>query len=785
MNKLTQEQNAVVHHPLGKHARVLAVAGSGKTTTMVQRVKYLVQNQNISPKRIGILMFNRRARIQFEDKLAGELEIQYRPEVNTFHSFSYKLINLAVQMRLMPAIKEYWIGDREELVLLYVHKAINELVREEVIEPDSIDPDEVVENIGLWKGSLIPPSRAGHRSNPNMPLIYERFEILRLQKNALTFDDFVPIALQLLETRQDIQRDWVNKFDSLIVDEYQDVNYGQQRLIEVIAGQHADIMVVGDDDQTIYEWRGARPSYIIQDFKNIFQNKTTIDYPLTRTFRFGPLIAQCAQNMIEFNTIRNKKSLIANQFAKETHIHVIEETSEQPTNVYKELANQVVALVREHQDPKNIIVLGRMFSQFVGLEAEFLSQKIPYRVIGRSPFFERREIVVLLSYLRLALYLDYEANQTTLDLLLSIANVPNRKLSKDTISNAFKSGIRSGKTVQDVLQNLAGELTPLTKAQQTNFMALYTLLKRLNEIISKETTLQAGTLLTWLIETLDYFSHFDSYYGSGENSEDRKRCVESFCKYANDLHFTVVDFVKHIRTLDTTHGVPEDEQIVMTTVFRVKGEEFDYVFIPTCVEGYMPSSITTENEIYDKQGIVAETPVSHALESERRLFYVAITRARKAVFIGTSSAPQQGNQSNSGQIYPSRFIHEAQLNITQKVMSLVQDIALAKSQEMTSEQTNMNLVRKLFATLITQYAGYKCITENVVSAYLPALGLPVPPNAAESIRKIKATPFEYPAGYDQLKALATQKTAQSVTVSSRQSKWWQDGSENKMGDIPF
>ena len=146
------------------------------------------------------------------------------------------------------------------------------------------------------------PERAGTHTSSYLPLVYQEFEKLRRSENALTFDDFVPLAVSLLEHNPVVNQRNCQNVQYLIVDEYQDINYGQQRLIELLAGVQADVMVVGDDDQTIYEWRGARPNYILNDFAQVFQNKPVLDYRLSRSFRFGPLIAQCASNVISWNT---------------------------------------------------------------------------------------------------------------------------------------------------------------------------------------------------------------------------------------------------------------------------------------------------------------------------------------------------------------------------------------------------------------------------------------------------------------------------------------------------
>ena len=170
--------------------------------------------------------------------------------------------------------------------------------------PDLIDPKVALETVGLWKASLIPPERGGHRTDPDLPLVYRRFEELRVREQALTFDDFIPEAFKIMDSHPEFQRRWTDRLDHLIVDEYQDVNYGQQQLIRLLAGNKADVMVVGDNDQTIYEWRAARPRYILEEFKRDFANKPVgADYPLSHSFRFGPLVAQTAYNVITTNEV--------------------------------------------------------------------------------------------------------------------------------------------------------------------------------------------------------------------------------------------------------------------------------------------------------------------------------------------------------------------------------------------------------------------------------------------------------------------------------------------------
>jgi DNA helicase-2/ATP-dependent DNA helicase PcrA len=250
--KLTLEQLQVVRHPLGQHARVLAVAGSGKSTTMAHRIKHLVLEHHVKPNAIQVLMFNALARKQFTKHL--NLPETRQPIVHTFHSFSFRLINEMVKESVIPLNTKFWLAGKTELIWLTVKRAITNLEKAKRIPPESVDPEDALNTIGLWKGSLIPPGRAGSFTSAYLPLVYKEFERLRLEKAALTFNDFVPLAIDILENNPRVYERWCRELRHLIIDEYQDINFGQQRLIELLAGDRADLMVVGDDDQTIYEF---------------------------------------------------------------------------------------------------------------------------------------------------------------------------------------------------------------------------------------------------------------------------------------------------------------------------------------------------------------------------------------------------------------------------------------------------------------------------------------------------------------------------------------------------
>lgn len=704
-HKLTTEQERVILHPIGEHARVLAVAGSGKSTTMAHRIKHLLE-QGVPSSSISVLMFNALARAQFISHLDGiGLPEEDKPSVHTFHSFSFHLITQMVKVGFLPATTQFWLSDKSELVWLTVKRAITNLEKCKRIPPDMVDPEDALHAISLWKNALVPIERAGSHSSPYLPLVYQEFETLRLLETALTFDDFIPMTVDILEHNPAIHQRYAWGLRHLIVDEYQDINYGQQRLIELLAGSQADLMVVGDDDQCVYEWRGARPNYILHDFPLVFNNKPVRDYQLSRSFRFGPLISQTAANVIACNTSRVQKPLIAFQSGKPGFIHILANGFDST----KEITNQVLALMQgEGVPPSEIIVLARLYAQLENLEMEFLNRHIPYRIEGQEPFFKRSEIKSLLDYIRLARDYKLPLGEEGVKWLLNIANKPSRMLSRSLLSRLVSTAKYRQFSLERLFQMcLSDHSIGLASWQVDKVLSLAEFLDVLHNRL-QDPSVQAGDLLNWMVETLDYLAYFQDYYGQGENSDEKKHSVLGFIRYASQLRVHPIALLEHLQRLDTTQGVDPEQQIVFTTIHKTKGLEYGYVVLPEFDEGLLPYLKGERCDIYDLAGIVQQSELSHAIESERRLAYVGITRARTGVIIGSSEKA-------------SRFLDEMHLKQTETVMGALQ--WLASGQPMGQH----DLLEALKVS-----SSNPLLMDNLLNGYLPDLGLL---SLVETIRK--------------------------------------------------
>lgn len=750
MKSLTKEQEAIVNHPIGEHAKILAVAGSGKTSTLVHRIKYLVSDKQVNPTYIQVLMFNRLARKQFNERMESE-EIQLKPKVDTFHSYSYSFIQNLIASGKFPGNWDFWIDDKEEKSRITLKKVIESLEKAHKIPVNSVDIEEAYQAIQLWKGSLIPPSRAGYRGNVHMPRVYEAYEQERISLHALTYDDFIPIVVGYLEKNQELLQQYAGKLQHLIVDEYQDINYGQQRLIELLASNKADVIIVGDDDQTIFEWRGARPDYIIRKFETIFNNKPIINYTLSHSFRFGAVIAQCASNSISFNTNRVEKSLVSHDIKKPANIFLFEQS-----DTDKALTDQILILLQNKDaHPSKIIVLCRMFSQLSGIESEFITRKIPYRIMGQRPFFERREIKVLLDYVRLAIVYHDQITEKIKNWFLNVANTPNRMLARKNLEQLMSNALIKKRTLAQALEFFVEDpVSPLNNKQKERVLELMSALENANKIVRLPAKKSTVVLLLELISSINYDAYFKNYYGKGEESVDRILSIRNFIEFAQKIQLPPVEFLAHIEKLDTTRGKPEDEQIVMTTIFRTKGLEYDYVIIPNCNEGYMPCLYATDIRVFDTKEKISEPDQSEIIENERRLFYVAITRAKEAVYIGTKIISEDPQSQK-----PSRFIDEIQYEPTDKVMTALQQTANGE------KDAKQNLL-----SLITKFGGIKNLKKNLLDYYLKELGDQSLIEKAESvISSSKEIPFSYRFAY----------SSETENRSRKEKRWWDKFDEKR------
>lgn len=371
---------------------------------------------------------------------------------------------------------------------------------------------------------------------------------------------------------------------------------------------------------------------------------------------------------------------------------------------------------------------------------------------GSQSFFARRELSTLLDYVRIALTLERRLTPESEGQLLAVANTPSRRLRRDMLRTAMRVGRIRGLNMIAALTALVDEPdSALTKQQAGQVNELLDLLEQLRGRLDSEPQINAGELLGWLVQTVGYLAHFDDYYGRGESAVERKFAVRRFVDYARTTGLTPREFLAHIERLDPTQGAPLEQQLTLTTIFRTKGLEYDYVILPQCDEGYFPCLYSAGEGVFDTAGQVREPEPSEAIENERRLFYVGVTRARKCVFIGASTGPQSpGGPPDAAQSgRASRFLEEIELESVRGIMEpyqrLLRGDAVARSRllESLGRLAGVRWVRRLF---VGQYLAAAITDDDAFTG-----------KVAATLASAPEAPFAYRQAYP----------ARAVTPSAR------------------
>jgi DNA helicase-2/ATP-dependent DNA helicase PcrA len=632
MSPLTPQQQLVVAHDRGP-ALVFATAGAGKTTTMTARIERLVRQHIFRPGEILATAFNRDAAdaIKRNLKRLGVEGVQ----VQTLHGLGYGIVRQAGKLGLLPEASENKGGfDGVERRILWA--ALDEARRRKVeyaAELNRLDQDDFLSFVARCKGNLryadlsrvelSPAARhiASQASPPEdrawyLPL-FRLYEDVRRSRGWISYDDMVTSAWELLMAHSSLLKAVQSAYACLLVDEFQDVNLAQAELVELIARPHGNLMVIGDDDQTIYEWRGAQPRFILE----FAQRHKAKVYFLEDNFRCRASQVALANAVIVYSPARSPKSVKLTQgFEGETVLHRPADEAAQGQAVVE----QVQRALRDGRRAEGIAVLVRLFAQTAAIEACLLEAGIPYRVEGERPFYQREEAKVLLDYIRLGQIeadllagrpLSDDAIDEFLDLWPRLRNRPNRYLPKavgeeigrwvaekqqpiHTALRAFAS--RSGAKGGEQMEKFAADLRWLAGQVQP-------------ESISNR---PAHTLLTELDNRLGYRGEL--LRASGDESLGRAKAgaIDALLQLAQGQG-SVERFIRFVGQLESSHQRRKGgaELVTLTTIYRAKGLEWPVVLLPGVSEGTLP---------YERGESIAE---------ERRLLYVAITRAQERLHL--------------------------------------------------------------------------------------------------------------------------------------------------------
>jgi len=672
MSPLTPQQQLVVAHDRGA-ALVFATAGAGKTTTMTARIERLVRQGVFRPGEILATSFNKDAAeaIRRNLKRRGVEGVQ----VQTLHGLGFGIINQAVQQGLLPANSGGKAGfDGVERRILWA--ALDEARRRQVDyreELNRLDQDDFLSFVARCKGSLAyadlaqttlsPAARriAAQATPPEnrawyLPL-FRFYEEARRSRGWISYDDMITSAWELLMAHPGLLTSVQSAYACLLVDEFQDVNLAQAELIELIARPHGNLMVIGDDDQTIYEWRGAQPRFILEFEK---RHKAKV-YFLEENFRCRASQVALANAVIRHSPQRSPKSVKLTQgFDGETVLHRPADDAAEGRAVVE----QVQRSLRDGRRADGIAVLVRLFAQTAPIEASLLEAGVPYRVEGEQPFYRREEAKIFLDYIRLGQMeadllagrpLSEDAIDEFLILWPRLRNRPNRALPRTVGEEIGVWVAEKQQPITAALRAFASRSRGKSGEQMEKFAAdLRWLAGQVQPDAIGNRPAQA--LLGELDSRLGYRAELLAASGDEALGRARAGAVDALLQLAQGQG-SVDRFLRFVEQLESSHQRRKGgaELVTLTTIYRAKGLEWPVVLLPGVSEGYLPYGRRAD----------CQSALQESLAEERRLLYVAITRAQDRLHL---FAPADRPLS--------RFLQEAQ---AETVLAQVSDIRHALS----------------------------------------------------------------------------------------------------------
>ncbi|MEQ6887653.1 ATP-dependent helicase [Halomonas sp. CS7] len=631
---LTAEQRAVVSHERG-HARVAAVAGAGKTTTMVARVLHLLA-RGVPPGRILVLMFNRSAREDFQARLAAMAPAgQALPDVRTFHSLGHRLSASLTRWGVL-APRQLLTADWQ-LERLLRQATLAALAEEPEARETALDAERLealAHFCGLVKAEMASPAELHGRldfgeETGHFVAAFEHAERLLAEQGLMTFADLLYRPLLALEEDAALRHRVQGFLDHVVIDEYQDINTAQQRLLALLAGREAEVMAVGDANQCIYEWRGAHPDTMLENFTATFG--AAHDYPLSTTFRHGHALALAANHAIAANRRRPDQLCLAAPDNPRTGLAVGQGG--------RALLDELAAWHRQGRGLDEACLLVRSWALSVPLQLALLREGIPFRLAREDRFVFRLPLVeALAGYLRLALEPRLLQDPGHLALLLA---QPTSFVARERIA-ALATRLAETQRWPERHDPLLEGLKP---HQRRTLKRRWSLLCEL----PRRSAWPPARLLEHVLEAVEAEKVLKRAAARRDKGEEDVRLLDVLVEQARELGNDTAAFIELLcRPVEN-----RQDGVLITTVHGAKGLEWPLVLLAGTNEEDFPH--------YSR-----DNPLTPArLEEERRLFYVAITRARERLVL----------LHDGGEHRPSRFIGESAWEDGQRVARRLAEVA--------------------------------------------------------------------------------------------------------------
>ena len=609
---------------LDKDVRIIAGAGSGKTRVLMARIASLVDN-GILPWRILAITFTNKAAREMKERLQTLLQDAARDvRISTIHSLCVRILREDASAIGYPKNFTILDGDDQKSMLRTIYKELD-------MDRTTFPPAAVLGKISGWKTAGYSPEEAQDQTDGPEAKAYELYERQLEDMKAMDFDDLLLKTRHLLGTNQEVRDKWQNRLDYIHVDEFQDVDPVQYDIIRLLKRPDAFLCVVGDPDQTIYTWRGAAVD-IILNFARDFPNTRTVI--LNENYRSSQTILDAANALIAHNHGRIEKDLFSSiESDRKIETFQAQDESQEPLQV----ARDITRARKEGLEYRDIAVLYRSNYLSRGIERVLGKLRIPYRIYGGIRFYERQEIKDMLSYLKLITEPDPEdPAQKSLDLaVMRVINVPRRGIGARTVEKLQKEAADRGLNLLEVLRD-----------PQTVSGAAAKKVAPFVELVDEMKSLRASVPLDELMMRMA----FDSGYMAmlkDTREEDREENIEELQAdirqaLQENPDLTLEEYLQDL-SLFTDRDEEAGNAVSLMTVHAAKGLEFEQVHIVGLNEGVFPSLRAMEEAGRD------------GLEEERRLMYVAMTRAKKALYLSWNSGYSFQLDRHKT---PSRFIQE-------------------------------------------------------------------------------------------------------------------------------
>ena len=604
LDKLNPEQKKAALHKEGP-LLILAGAGSGKTATMTCRIANLIINEHVSPYNILAVTFTNKAAGEMRERVEGLVGSDINMWIMTFHAACLRILRKhADLLGYTGSFAVYDPSDQKTVA--------KDVIKELDLDPKKYSPAFILSVISKCKERMLTPDKylEEEGENPrtvNVYKAYSRYEKALKANNAMDFDDLLLNAVLLFDRYPEVLEEYRRRFRYIMVDEYQDTNHIQYRFIRALAEKHRNICVVGDDDQCIYQWRGADIRNIL-DFEKDFPGTEIIK--LEENYRSVGNILDCAHSVISNNRGRKDKKLWTSKEKGEkiTYFRADNEKLEAHHTAY--LIDRLKTSDRKYSD---FAILYRMNAQSRNFEEALSAEGIPYRVLGGLRYYDRKEVKDIMCYMRLVQDKDDDLA------LVRIINEPKRGIGAKTLDKFRTLAAVRGESLFDVLKDeeVVASLSTKTAEAVAGFVQV------IEDYRNERENLRVSDIYDGLLEKSGYLAALDAQdtveaASRTENLLEFKSVIYDFEE--EDRNITLDEFMERIALMaDIDNHDPNEDAVVLMTLHSAKGLEFPVVFMPGMEDGLFPGWRSYEDE--------------RKLEEERRLCYVGMTRAKERLFL--------------------------------------------------------------------------------------------------------------------------------------------------------